>query len=358
MPNFTNAEMANMVFVYGLADGNALQARRIYEERYPQRVTPCSATFTNTFHRLFTTGSVAKDVAVPGRPQIIRTPALEEAVLDEIEQHPETSTRKISQTLNVSHMTVSRILRDQLLYPYHIQRVQALMPRDFQPRVEFGQWLRRKVARNPQFLSHILFTDEANFSRNAIMNFHNNHVWAEDNPNAIMQSGFQDRFSVNVWVGIVGDYLIGPYFLPLRLDGNSYRHFLEHQLPLLLEEVPLGLRHQIWFMHDGAPAHFSRLARDFLDTTYPQRWIGRGGAQHWPPRSPELNPLDFFLWGHLKSMVYTTPIENEQMLRERIVASCQIIGTTPGIFNRVRNSMMRRTEACIAVGGSHFEQLL
>ena len=24
----------------------------------------------------------------------------------------------------------------------------------------------------------------------------------------------------------------------------------------------------------------------------------------WPPRSPDLNPCDFFLWGYLKSKVY------------------------------------------------------
>ena len=54
------------------------------------------------------------------------------------------------------------------------------------------------------------------------------------------------------------------------------------------------------------------------------------------PRSPDLNPLDYFLWGHLKSLVYITPIENENDLRNRIVASCEaIIGSnTPGIFAR------------------------
>lgn len=47
------------------------------------------------------------------------------------------------------------------------------------------------------------------------MNFHNNHMYAEENPHAIIGSRHQYQFSVNVWVGIVGDYLIGPVFLPI-----------------------------------------------------------------------------------------------------------------------------------------------
>ena len=34
------------------------------------------------------------------------------------------------------------------------------------------------------------------------------------------------------------------------------------------------------------------------------RWIGRGGTINWPPRSPDLTPLDFCLWGLMKSEVY------------------------------------------------------
>jgi len=31
---------------------------------------------------------------------------------------------------------------------------------------------------------------------------------------------------------------------------------------------------------------------------YPNRWIGRGEPQNWPARSPDLTPLEFFLWKH------------------------------------------------------------
>jgi hypothetical protein len=34
-----------------------------------------------------------------------------------------------------------------------------------------------------------------------------------------------------------------------------------------------------------------------MSKVYPNLWIGRGGPRHWPARPPDLNPLDFFLWG-------------------------------------------------------------
>ena len=203
----------------------------------------------------------------------------------------------------------------------------------------------------------MLFTDEAGFTRDGIINFPNNHIWADVNPHAIVQSRHQQQFSINVWAGVVGDKLIGPHVLPGRLNGDGYRQFLENHLPSLLEDVPLDVRQRMWFLHDGAPPHFSLTARQFLNDIYPGRWIGRGGPIAWPPRSPDLNPMDFYVWGHLKTLVYSTPVNDVESLRQRIVNGCETIQNTPGIFQRVRQSMLRRAEACVESHGGHFEHL-
>ena len=183
-------------------------------------------------------------------------------------------------------------------------------------------------------------------------------MWDSENPHAIVQSRHQYRFSINVWAGIVGNHLIGPHILTRTLNGNIYTEFLEIVLPDLLENVPLATRKFMWFMHDGAPPHYSLTARKVLDNNYRRRWIGRSGPIAWPPRSPDLNMCDFFLWGHLKSLVYSTPINSEDDLLERIVSSCERIRNTPGIFQHVRDSMKKRVVACIDVSGGHFEHLL
>jgi hypothetical protein len=65
-------------------------------------------------------------------------------------------------------------------------------------------------------------------------------------------------------------------------------------------------------MNDDAPAHFRLTVRDILKNTYHDRWIGRGGPTAWPPRSPDFNPPDFHLRGHLKPLVYAAPVDNEE----------------------------------------------
>jgi hypothetical protein len=62
---------------------------------------------------------------------------------------------------------------------------------------------------------------------------------------------------------------------------------------------------------------FSRAVRDVLSNSYHDRWIGRGGPTAWPPRSPDLNPLDFYLW-----RTPVASVDNEEALPRRIVDAC------------------------------------
>nr|CAH7736070.1 unnamed protein product [Callosobruchus chinensis] len=87
-----------------------------------------------------------------GRPAIVRTVQMEEAVLNEIERNPETSTRKIAHELNIIHVTVWQILRDQQLYPYHMQRVQALIPRDLYTTSRLLQLVEKSNFKESEFL--------------------------------------------------------------------------------------------------------------------------------------------------------------------------------------------------------------
>nr|CAH7734471.1 unnamed protein product [Callosobruchus chinensis] len=72
--------MASMHSVYDLANGNTLRARRIYQERYPNRVLPNSRTFSNIHRRLHETGKFQKGTS-KGNPRTTKNPETEEAVL-------------------------------------------------------------------------------------------------------------------------------------------------------------------------------------------------------------------------------------------------------------------------------------
>jgi len=70
----------------------------------------------------------------------------------------------------------------------------------------------------------------------------------------------------------------------------------------MVENVPLEIRINMYFQHDGAPAHASRNVQNLLSITFPNRWIGHGRSWNWPARSPNLTPLDFFFGDILKIM--------------------------------------------------------
>jgi Transposase. len=359
MAGYSNAELTDMHFMYGRANGNATEARRLYVDAYPNRQIPSQRMFGRIHQRLRDTGSLSKQCHLSGRPRSVSTPRAEEEILALVEQNPGTSVRRISAEVGISGPLVWRILHEQLLYPYHVQRVQALNPiNDHQARLVFCRWFLRHDAEDPRFLANILFTDEAGFTRNGVFNFHNTHIWADENPHALIESGHQARFSLNIWMGIVGDRFLGPVVLPNRLTGAAYLNFLQNTLYEFLEDIPLNQRQQMWFQHDGAPAHFSMAVREHLHQTFPHRWVGRAGPVLWPPRSPDLNPLDFFVWGYLKTLVYGTPVNSLEELQLRINQKCQEIQTKEGVFERVRISLRRRCRACLEMDGGHFEHLL
>lgn len=135
-----------------------------------------------------------------------------------------------------------------------------------------------------------------------------------------------------------------------------YLNFLQNELPLLLADVPLRTRAELIFQHDGAPAHFSRRVREFLNAHYPDRWMGRGGPIIWPARSPDLNVLDYFVWGHIKNLIEHTRDGTEAEVREAILAAFNTI--TPQMAYHATRNIIRRAEVCLQEGGRHFEQLL
>ena len=112
-------------------------------------------------------------------------------------------------------------------------------------------------------------------------------------------------------------------------------------------------------MHDGAPSTtFQSKCPQLFASQYPNRWIGRGNDApvKWPPRSPDMTPLDYFLWGSLKTIVYSRPINNEEEMWERIQNAVNILKNDAELMQRVNLNFLRRINLCTYVNGGHFEQ--
>ncbi|GFX32849.1 uncharacterized protein TNCV_889851 [Trichonephila clavipes] len=320
MAEYTNAEKADMILAYGATDCNVRAAQRLYAERHPVRRTPAHTMFARLHQQLCETGSFQK--AARNRDRTARTELNEEIVLDMVETTPSLSTRGIANEIGISYNSVWRILDDSALHPFHYQRVQSLKECDFAPRQAFSQWYLQQRIANP-FLQPPCCSQMRRLFRE------------------------RDSFLVNVGAGILGDHLIGPYILPDRLIGPRYLISLEQVLPELLDSahVTAVTRTSMWFQQDGAPAHFSISVRNHLDSTCGERWIGRGGPVHWPPRSSDLSCLDYFFWGQMKSLVYETPVNSAEELVARISAAAGEIRNTPEMLSNVQRSMKRRIES-------------
>ncbi|EFN66426.1 hypothetical protein EAG_01870, partial [Camponotus floridanus] len=171
-----------------------------------------------------------------------------------------------------------------------------LRPEDYPVRRRFCENFLRRIDRDPRFLSRIIFSDESLFTREGIFNSHNMHLWSDENPRVTRVRNFQIRWKLNIWAGIMGTEILGPIILPDILTSAAYIDLLKNDLPDFLEEVPLLDRNKIIFQQDGAGPHNARIVTNYLNNEFPGRWIGRYGPIRWPPRSPDLNPLDFFLW--------------------------------------------------------------
>ena len=96
------------------------------------------------------------------------------------------------------------------------------------------------------------------------------------------------------------DQVTGPFFFTQKtVSSVVYLDMLENFVFPQLE----GLQSHVFLQQDGAPPHCGTIVRSSLNDHFPGRWIGREGPIPWPPRSPDITPHDFFLWGFVKDNV-------------------------------------------------------
>ncbi|GBM50525.1 hypothetical protein AVEN_24655-1 [Araneus ventricosus] len=149
----------------------------------------------------------------------------------------------------------------------------------------------------------------------------------------------------------------------VEFSGSLVQYFTREQRYLdplqdaitdFIENLPLHQLRNVWFQHDGIPPHKISNVKQYLIETFQNQVIGYGGFVEWPPRSPDLSPSDFFLWGHRKRQVYATPPPTLQDLRRRITDACASVA--PAMLHNVQREIQSRLQMCTVANGDHFEQ--
>ena len=109
-----------------------------------------------------------------------------------------------------------------------------------------------------------------------------------------------------------------------------------------------------YFQQDGTPPHYHRDVASFFNERLQNWWIGRRGFVKYPPRSPDLTPLDFFLWGYLKDKVYALKLKTIAELRATIESECLQIPRE--LLHDVCYSIASRYRWCLDQNGHQFEK--
>jgi len=156
------------------------------------------------------------------------------------------------------------------------------------------------------------------------------------------------------------DIYIYIYIYIYRVSINSfpdYKHLLQENYLDMLEHyvAPQLEEFQPWiiFQQDGALPLWVSDVRRCLEAKFPNRWIGRDGPAPWPPRSPNITPLELFLWGHVKDKVFSTPVPDITNLKARITEAFATI--TEDILENTWREIDYRLDVLRATKGAHVD---
>ena len=280
---------------------SATVVQRHFRTRYNK--TPPTRQSIYDWYRIFeTTGCLCKGKS-SGRPRVSEENV--ERVRAAYIRSPQKSTSRASMELEIPQQTVCKILRKRLhMMPYRLQMLQFVSEEDKVIRRDFCIDMLQHNEDDAGFCERIIFSDESTFHLSGKVNTQNVRIWGTEPPRAVLQH-VRDSPKINVFCAVSHMKVYGPFFF----NGATYLDMLQIWLMPQLNEQ----QDDFVFQQDGAPPHWHTDVRDYLDEVLPHPWIGRATADNnalalWPPRSPDLTPCDFFLWGFVKDRVFVPPL--------------------------------------------------
>lgn len=263
------------------------------------------------------------------------------------------SVRKLSAVTQLSRATCHRICRKDLqLKPYKVQCHQELSGNDKDRRLLFCNKINDMVTNNELVLTNVIFSDECHIYLKGTPNRQNFRSWSSNKPVVFMEKPLHSP-KVTVWCGLSGNRIYGPYFFE---DPNTMATQTINRvtyLDMLKETFHDDTHPDEWFQQDGATAHTAGEVLAWLNERFPRRLISHRSEFQWPPRSPDISPLDFYLWGFVKERVFRSRPANIRDLK--CVVTDVIRSIDVNTLQRVVANCHQRINKCIMANGGHFE---
>lgn len=286
------------------------------------------------------------------------------AAVDQLIQSQESkpgthsSMRQIARETGMSIFAVHTIVhKDLKLKCLKKRRAQELTDANKLRRLTCCRALLRKFP--PHQIPFIWFTDEKVFTVAAPRNPQNDRLYApvtakkkEVSAARLLctRSTFSKSVMVSVGVSSLGCTELIFIEPGVKINGAYYREVLlaQHLLPALRQ---MSGAYYV-FQQDGAPSHRAAETVAMLKCQTPD-FIH---PSLWPPNSPDLNPVDYKLWGVLQERVYRTKIRDVEHLKKRLVEEWSHFDQS--IIDAAVNQWRQRLRACVCAHGGHFEQTI
>ncbi|GFV27311.1 uncharacterized protein TNCV_3795061 [Trichonephila clavipes] len=227
-----------------------------------------------------------------------------------------------------------------------------------QARCRFVEWAQNEIAVVSDFHKRILFSDEAHFWLNGYVNKQNCRIWSEASPQVYVETLLHPE-KLTVWCALWAGGITGPYFFKndeghnVTVNGGRYRAMITI---FFIPELNNHDVQELWFQQDGATCHTARATIDLLKDTFGDRLISRFGPVNWPPISCDLTPLDYFLWGYVKSLVYADKPQTLDHLEDnirRVIADIR-----PQMLEKVIKNWTSRLDYIRASRGSPMPEII
>jgi hypothetical protein len=229
------------------------------------------------------------------------------------------------------------------LYPYKIKLIHELKAPDYNKRIKFAEWFLSIEGIEKKFIA----SDEAYFHLNGAVNNHNCRIWSDSDPICVIEQPLKPP-KVLVWCAVSANRVYGPFFFDSTVNNENYLDMLKSYFwpKVYRSKNATGM----YFQQDGAPAHRHENVQQWLKSKFGDRFLNK---DKWPPRSPDLNPCDYFLWGYLKDKIYAQmpiTIDDLKYLINKEIKSLNSITLT-----KVFENMTKRCKTVLEKSGKHIE---
>ena len=291
---FTPEQESSIVLKYGELK-SFTRVRRWFRIEYNVQAfdVPSEKQFRRIVGRFKETNTTAHGKP-PGRPIVAKSAENVQRIREMITEDMTLSIRKISAIMMLAFGTVWTILRKNLkLYPYTCHNTIPLTDVNKETRVDFCEWL---LSQPEGFPDKVFFSDEKMFEERSRPNKQNERYWCNVDPEVEDANRVQGGRKLMCWAGLIDGRVVIHWFdEDERINQHIYLNMLQTVVWPAVSAV--ATRRGYWFQQDGARPHTTNMVLDWLATKFGNRIISNHSARIWPPRSPDLSPLDYWFWG-------------------------------------------------------------